>query len=94
MAGPSDSFKNFSDTVIAPARRVFAVAASPDPIKDDQDQPVVLKGLRAAGAGTVTIMTTDSPKPCVHPVLDGERIDARITHVTAMTGVTGLIGYA
>ena len=89
-----DKYASFSDTASSPARQIFVVVPDANGVKDDQGRPVVLKGLRATGAGTVTIKTTGSPTGYTHPVLDGERIDARITHVTAMTGVTGLTGYA
>lgn len=74
------------DKAFYPARKIIVVTPSADPI----DPP--LRGLRAAGDGTVTLRAIDNDTPVEHPVVDGERIDAIITHVTAADGVT-LIGY-
>lgn len=78
-----------------PAWDVFVVTPhASNPVTNASGAIVTLKGLRATGAGTVTIRTKGSSADLVHPVLDGERIDAAITHVRSMSGVTGLIGYA
>ena len=89
-----DKFPANADPVWGPARNIFSVSVSAGPIVDQNGNEVILKSLRCAGAGTVTIKTVDNQAGVVHPVLDGERIDGRITHVTTVSGVTGMIGAA
>ena len=89
-----ERFTWLQDTASSPARQIFPVVSGAGPIKNPQGVVTVLRGLRAEGAGKVTIITVDNPVPCLHPVLDGEVISGHITHVTTTSGVTGLTGYA
>lgn len=87
----ADEFASFSDSVASPANHCWVVAPSnTDPL------PYVTKAIRAVGAGTITFRAKGDSADVAHPVLDGERIDVRATHirVTGTTGVTSIIAYA
>lgn len=80
----------FPDSAQGPARSCRVVTASDVTVYDPP-----LKGIRAEGAGVITIIDfNDESTP--HPVLDGERIDVFIKKVmaTGTSGVSGIIGYA
>jgi hypothetical protein len=50
--------------------------------------------LRAGVPGTITFRTVDGGADVAHPVKDGERIDARATHVRQTGTTASVIGYA
>lgn len=81
-------YSNFQASPMSPARWADIISASASA------QPRQLKSVRATGAGTITVKTIDNPTAVVHDMLDGERLDLLITHVTAITGITKLMGYA
>ena len=75
----------------SPARRCFVITPH-----DIDEQPVIMKAIRADGDGVITFRAVDETTDTAHPVIAGERIDVRITHVraTGTTGQTTIIGYA
>lgn len=87
----SDNFNSFEDSPSAPARRCFVITAH-----DSNALPHVTKAIRADGNGVITFRPVGQAQDVAHPVLAGERIDVRASHVrlTGTTGQTVLIGYA
>ncbi|MGC6401649.1 spike base protein, RCAP_Rcc01079 family [Sphingomonas sp. FW199] len=88
MVNPFDDFR---DSPTAPARRAFVIVPS-----DSDPLPLVTKAIRADGNGVITLRPVGSTVEVAHPVLGGERIDVRTSHVraTGTTGQTIIIGYA
>lgn len=80
---------DYKGGITSPARHVFRVTPN-----DDNPLPVAPKAIRAIGAGTIVFRAVDSGADVTHPVFDGERIDAVITHVRATGTNVDLIGYA
>lgn len=87
----SDSFESFGDSPSSPAQRCFAITPH-----DSNALPAVTKAIRADGAGAIRFRPVGQDQDVTHPVLAGERIDVRATHVrtTGTTGQTTIIGYA
>lgn len=86
-----DNFRNHGDAVSSPARRCFVITPN-----DVEPLPFVTKSIRADGDGVITLRAIDSEVDVAHPVISGERIDVRISHVRAAgtSGQTIIIGYA
>jgi hypothetical protein len=84
----TDQFQNRGDNSWAPARRCFAITPH-----DTNELPFITKGLRAGADGTITFRAVDSEADVAHPVLKGERIDVRVTHVRATGTDVSVIGY-
>jgi hypothetical protein len=84
-----DILQSHSDDATSPARQCFAITPH-----DTNKLPVVTKGIRACGDGTVTFQAIDSDTDVAHPVYDGERIDVRVEYVRATGTDIDLIGYA
>lgn len=87
----SDNFTSFDDNPSAPARRCFVITPH-----DSNALTHVTKAIRADGNGVVTFRPVGQSQDVTHPVLAGERIDVRASHVraTGTSGQTVLIGYA
>ncbi|MDG5489256.1 hypothetical protein NYR55_11585 [Sphingomonas sp. BGYR3] len=85
----TDRFVSFKDSVDAPARHCFAVVPS-----DSQPLPHVTKALRAGGAGTITFRAIGDTADTQHPVLNGERIDVRVSHVRQTGTTVPVMAYA
>lgn len=84
-----NQFDDFSDSPVAPARICFVVAPH-----DVNPLPFVTKALRAGADGTITFRPIDGAADVAHPVLRGERIDVRVTHVRATGTDVAVIAYA
>lgn len=85
----TDSFSNHADGPGAPARRCFAITPS-----DTVEIPFTTKAIRAGGNGAICFRAIDSATDVVHPVLEGERIDVRVTHIRATGTTVAVLGYA
>ncbi len=84
-----DSFSNHVDSPSSPARRCFAITPH-----DSQAIDPLPKAIRATGAGVITFRAVDSTVDIAHPVLDGERVDVRVSHVRATGTTVSVIAYA
>lgn len=73
----------------APAQHIFVV-----PQHDSNALDPMPKAIRAVGAGTITLRAKGSTADVAHPVYDGERIDAIISHVRDTGTDVTVIGYA
>lgn len=87
----SDPFDTFGDSPDSPALRCFVIVPH-----DSDALPFVTKAIRADAAGTIRFRPVGQNEDVTHPVLAGERIDVRASHVraTGTTGQTSIIGYA
>lgn len=85
---PTDNFASFGDVPAAPAQHVFLINPGAAPLAR------VTKAIRAGGDGTITLRAAGDDADVVHPVLAGELIIARITHVIAAAPAMAIIGYA
>lgn len=79
------------DRLETPSRRPFVITPS-----NTADLPYVTKAIRSPGAGVIMIVGAEGGDPVPHPVLEGERIDVRVSRVmqTGTTVVGTIIGYA
>ncbi len=85
----TDLFADHSTSTISPAEHVFRIIAGNDPL------PFVTKALRAGAAGTITVRSIGGGADVEHPVLAGELIPARLTHVIASAPANMIIiGYS
>lgn len=85
------AFDNENDQSSGPASRCFVITPhATNPL------PLLTKAIRAPSDGVIRLRPFGSEADVDHPVLAGERIDMRISHVrVAGTTVTGtIIGYA
>lgn len=85
----SDRFKNHQDSVTGPARHCFAVQPS-----DTAPLPLVTKALRAGGTGIITFRALGDEADVEHPVIEGERIDVRASHVRRTGTNVPVLAYA
>lgn len=85
---PTDNFSSFGDVPAAPANHVFLVTPGAAPLAR------VTKAIRAGADGSITLRAAGDGADVVHPVLAGELIIARITHVTAASPGQTIVGYA
>lgn len=85
----SDRFRNNQDSATAPARHCFAVVPS-----DTQPLPHVTKALRAGGTGMIAFRAVGDDADVQHPVIEGERIDVRATHVRQTGTNVAVMAYA
>lgn len=85
----SDRFKNHQDSATGPARHCFAVQPS-----DTGSLPLVTKALRAGGTGVITFRAVGDETDVAHPVIEGERIDVRISHVRQTGTTVSVLAYA
>lgn len=89
----SNAFSGFDDSAVAPAKHIFLITPGADPIELD-GAPIQCKAIRAGADGTITLRAAGDETAVVHPVLEGELIIARITHVTAASPSMTIVGYA
>jgi len=85
---PTDNFSSFGDVPAAPARNVFLITPGAAPLAR------VTKAIRAGADGSITLRAAGDSADVVHPVLAGELIIARISHVTAASPAMSIMGYA
>ena len=85
---PADNFSSFGDVPAAPANHVFLITPGAPPLAR------VTKAIRAGADGSITLRAAGDAADVVHPVLAGEVIVARITHVTAASPAQTIVGYA
>ncbi|MFY9350068.1 MAG: hypothetical protein WBL20_04660 [Sphingobium sp.] len=86
-----DPFHYEGDKRWSPASRCFVIAPN-----DAAELPFVTKGIRADGDGVIKFRPVGQEDDVSHPVLAGEIIPVRATHVraTGTSGQTTIIGYA
>ena len=85
---PADKFSSSSDSLIGPARQVFAVV--PD---DTNALPQLPKSLLIGGGGTLTLRAVDSAADVTIAVAAGQQLDIRASFVRATgTSATGIVG--
>lgn len=83
------SYSKYNDTVGAPARECFTITPhATNPLT------TTTKAIRAPSDGIIVLKAIDSVADVSHPVLQGEVIAVRATHVRSTTCVGTLIGYA
>lgn len=85
---PTDNFASFGDVPMAPAQHIFLITPGAGALAR------VTKAVRAGADGTITLRAAGDVADVVHPVLAGELIIARITHVTAASPAQTIVGYA
>jgi hypothetical protein len=85
---PTDNFSSFGDVPAAPAQHIFLISPGAAPLAR------VTKAIRAGSDGSITLRASGDTADVVHPVLAGELVIARISHVTAATPAMSIVGYA
>lgn len=84
-----DPQSNLGESLTGPARQCFAI--TPSDTLAIEPQP---RAIRAGGDGVIMLRAVGSSSDIAHPVVEGERIDVRVSHVRATgTTVTSIIGY-
>jgi hypothetical protein len=85
---PADNFSSFGDVPAAPAQHIFLISPGSAPLVR------VTKAIRAGSDGSITLRAAGDAGDVVHPVLAGELVIARISHVTAASPAMTIVGYA
>lgn len=84
----TDYFSAFGDVPAAPPQHVFAITPAAAPLLR------VTKAIRAGADGTITVRAVGDNIDVVHPVVAGELIIARLSHVVSASPAMIIIGYA
>ncbi|NJS13565.1 MAG: hypothetical protein HC788_01865 [Sphingopyxis sp.] len=84
----SDNFLSFGDVPSAPAQHIFVITPAAAPLAR------ITKAIRVGSDGTVTIRAIGDTSDIVHPVMAGELIIARLSHVVAANPAMTIVGYA
>lgn len=85
----SEALRHVPDGASYPARKCWVVTPH-----NSNALPDVTKALRAGGAGTITFRPAGSSADVAHPVLEGEILNVRATHVRSTGTNVSVIAYA